>query len=119
YRVMLQMAKRVYDAGIPVLAGTDDLPGFTLPRELELEVLAGIPTNKALQIATYNAAKLLHREQDLGSIAPGKIADLLLVDGDPTRDIGDLRRSRLVVRGGVLYRSADVFAAVGVKSAMQ
>ena len=117
YRAMLRMTKRMYDAGIPILAGTDAIAGIMLHRELELEVEAGIPPAKALQIATFNAARLLKQEKDLGSIAPGKRADLVLVEGNPVERIGDIRRCRLVVKNGVLYKSAELYSAVGIKPA--
>lgn len=115
YDAMLRMTKRMYDAGIPILAGTDATPGIMLHRELELEVRAGIPAAKTLQIATFNAARLLKQENELGSIAPGKRADVVLVEGNPVEHISDIRRCRLVMKNGVLYRSADVYAAVGIK----
>jgi imidazolonepropionase-like amidohydrolase len=117
YAAMLKMTKKMYDAGIPILAGTDALAGITLHRELELEVKAGIPALKALQIATWNSAKLLRQEKDLGSIAPGKFADLVLVDGNPGDDIGDVRRCRIVMKGGAMYKSDLAYLAVGIKPA--
>ena len=117
YAAMLRMTKRMYDAGIPILAGTDALAGVMLHRELELEVKAGIPPAKALQIATFNAAGLLKQTKDLGSIAPGKFADLVLVEGNPVEKISDIRRSRLVVKNGVIFKSDAVYAAVGIKPA--
>jgi hypothetical protein len=117
YEAMLRMTKRMYDAGIPILAGTDSTAGIMLHRELELEVRAGIPPVKALQIATFNAARLLKRERELGSIAPGKQADFVLVEGNPGEHISDIRRCRLVMKNGVLFKSADVYSAVGVKPA--
>ena len=117
YGAMLRMTKRMYDAGIPILAGTDALAGLMLHRELELEVKAGIPPAKALQIATLNAAGLLKQGKDLGSIGPGKLADLVLVEGNPAEKIGDIRRCRLVAKNGVLFKSDAVYAAVGIKPA--
>jgi imidazolonepropionase-like amidohydrolase len=117
YGAALRMTKRMYDAGIPILAGTDATAGIMLHRELELEVEAGIPPAKALQIATYNAAKLLKQDKDLGSIAAGKRADLVLVEGNPAEKISDIRRCRLVMKNGVLYKSADLYRAVGIKAA--
>jgi imidazolonepropionase-like amidohydrolase len=117
YGAMLRMTKRMYDAGIPILAGTDALAGLMLHRELELEVKAGIPAAKALQIATWNASKLLKQEKDLGSIGPGKLADLVLVEGNPAEKISDIRRCRVVVKNGVFYKSDAVYAAVGIKPA--
>jgi imidazolonepropionase-like amidohydrolase len=114
---MLKMTKKMYDAGVPILAGTDALAGLMLHRELELEVRAGIPPAKALQIATWNAAKLLKQEKELGSIAPGKKADFVLVDGNPAERISDIRRCRLVAKNGTLYKSDALYAAVGIKPA--
>lgn len=114
YRAMLAMTKRMYDAGVPILAGTDATAGLMLHRELELEVQAGIPALKSLQIATWNAARLLKQEKDLGSIAPGKHADFLLVDGNPAEKISDIRRCRLVMKDGTLYRSGDLYQAIGI-----
>jgi imidazolonepropionase-like amidohydrolase len=117
YSAMLRMTKKMYDAGIPILAGTDALPGFMLHRELELEVEAGIPPAKALQIATYNAARLLKKEIDLGSIAAGKQADLVLVEGNPANNISDIRRCRTVIKGGTVYDSSAIYATLGIKPA--
>jgi imidazolonepropionase-like amidohydrolase len=116
YTAMLAMTRRLYDAGIPILAGTDATAGLYLHRELELEVQAGIPAPKALQIATYNAAQLL-KKQDLGVIAPGKFADLVLVEGNPAEHISDIRRCRVVLKNGVLFNSAELYAATGIQPA--
>jgi imidazolonepropionase-like amidohydrolase len=117
YRAMLAMTKRMYDAGVPLLAGTDAIAGIMLHRELELEVQAGIPPAKSLQIATYNAARLLKQEKELGSIAEGKRADFLLVEGNPVEHISDIRRCRLVMKNGTLYNSGELYAAVGIQAA--
>lgn len=117
YRAMLQMTKRMYDAGVPILAGTDSLAGIGLDRELELEVQAGIPPAKSLQIATYNAARLLKQEKELGSIAKGKQADFLLVEGNPVERISDIRRCRTVMKNGTLYNSGELYMAVGIQPA--
>jgi imidazolonepropionase-like amidohydrolase len=114
YRAMLAMTKRMYDAGIPILAGTDTTAGIMLHRELELEVQAGIPPAKSLQIATYNAARLLKQDKELGSIAEGKRADFLLVEGNPVEHISDIRRCRVVMKNGTLYDSGNLYAAVGI-----
>ena len=117
YRAMLAMTKRMYDAGVPILAGTDATAGIMLHRELELEVQAGIPPAKSLQIATFNAARLLKQEKELGSVAAGKRADFVLVEGNPAEHISDIRRCRLVMKDGTLYNSADLYAAVGIQPA--
>jgi imidazolonepropionase-like amidohydrolase len=114
---MLAMTKRMYDAGVPIFAGTDAIAGIMLHRELELEVQAGVPPTKSLQIATFNAARLLKQDKDIGSIAEGKLADFVLVEGNPAEHIGDVSRCRLVMKGGTLYNSADLYAAVGIQAA--
>jgi len=102
---------------VPFLAGTDATAGIMLHRELELEVQAGIPAAKSLQIATFNAARLLKQEKELGSIAAGKRADFLLVEGNPAEHISDIRRCRLVMKDGTLYNSADMYATAGIQPA--
>lgn len=115
YDKLLDFTGRAYRAGITILAGTDDTAGFTLHRELELEVKAGIPPAEALKIATHNGAQVLGVWADSGSIERGKRADLILVDGDPTRNISDIRKVSMVMKAGVIYFPAEVYEAVGVR----
>ena len=117
FATMLKMTKKLYDAGVPVLVGTDGFAGLMLHRELELDVQAGIPAAKALQNATLLAARVLGQDATLGSIEPGKKADLLLVEGDPTEHISNVRRGRLVVKDGVTYDPAAVYGALGIAPA--
>jgi imidazolonepropionase-like amidohydrolase len=112
---MMRMVKTMYDAGIPIVAGTDAYPaGFALHRELELYVAAGIPAPEVLRLATIGAARTMHHDGDRGSIAVGKLADLVLVDGDPTVRIADIRRTVLVVKDGLIYRPAELYAALSI-----
>jgi hypothetical protein len=111
----LRMTKLLYDSGITIVAGTDDLPGFTLHRELELYAKAGISAPEVLRIATLGAARVAKRDQELGSIAPGKLADMVLVDGDPAQRIGDIRRPTLVIKNGAFYEPAALYKALGIK----
>ncbi|MBB6093628.1 imidazolonepropionase-like amidohydrolase [Povalibacter uvarum] len=111
---LLHMVKRLYDAGIPIVAGTDAMPGFTLHRELELYVKAGIPAPDALRIATLGSAKVMKRDSQLGSVAPGKLADLLIIDGDPARNISDVRNTSLVIKDGNLYDPKALYGQMGV-----
>jgi imidazolonepropionase-like amidohydrolase len=112
---MQRMLLALRAAGVPFVAGTDGMPGFTLPRELELYVAAGIPPAEVLRIATLDAARHVGRDAELGSIAPGKLADMILVDGDPSRDIGDVRRVRLVVKDGALFDPDALCRALGIR----
>lgn len=111
---MMELTALLYRAGIPIEAGTDNMAGFALHRELELDVQAGIPAAQVLQNATLNAARIMSLDKDLGSIAPGKLADLTLVDGDPTANISDIRKTTLVVKDGVIYRPAELYSELGV-----
>ncbi len=111
---MERMVKMLYDNGIPIVAGTDGMAGFALDRELELYVQAGIPAPEVLRIATLGAATVMHRDDRLGSVAPGKLADLVIVDGDPTTNISDVRRVRTVVKDGNVFDAKEVAASIGV-----
>jgi cytosine/adenosine deaminase-related metal-dependent hydrolase len=117
FGVMLRMTKKLFDAGVPVLVGTDGLAGVMLHRELELHVLAGIPTARVLQDATWVASRVLGQESMLGAIAVGKRADLLLVEGNPVEHISDIRRGRLVIKDGVVYDPAALYSALGIAAA--
>ncbi|MEK6373682.1 MAG: amidohydrolase family protein [Acidobacteriota bacterium] len=112
---MLRLVRALYDAGVPIVAGTDALAGFALHRELELYVQAGIPAPEVLRIATLGAVSVMHRDDRLGSIAPGKLADLVIVDGDPTVNISDVRRVVTVVKDGMVLDSGAVAASIGVR----
>ncbi len=115
FRSMLRMLKAQYDAGIPMVAGTDSMAGFTLARELELWVEAGIPSARVLQTATLGGARVMKLDHEFGSVAPGKLADLIVVDGDPVADIRALRRVETVVKGGVVYSVPALDRALGVQ----
>ena len=114
FRATLAMLKAQYEAGIPMVAGTDAMAGFTLARELELWVEAGIPSARVLQIATLGGARVMRLDRDLGSVSPGKLADLIVIDGDPVADIHALRRVSTVVKGGVVYSVPALDRALGV-----
>jgi imidazolonepropionase-like amidohydrolase len=107
---------RTLDAnGIQLLPGTDDTTGFSLHRELELYVKAGLPPGKALRRATLDCERYFGREPLLGSIERGKLADFILVDGDPTRDISRIRQVRMTMRGGVMYFPSEIYTYLSVR----
>jgi len=92
------------DAGVGLLAGTDTFtPGFDLQEELALFVQTGLSPLEALQTATYNPAKFLGKLDSMGTIERGKVADLVLLDADPLRDIRNTRRIAAVVVAGKIF----------------
>jgi imidazolonepropionase-like amidohydrolase len=93
-------------AGVAIVNGSDAglFAHGDNAREPELLVEYGVTPTAALVAATSSAARALHADGDIGSVAPGKLADLIAVDGDPTRDIGSLRRVRLVMKGGSVVK---------------
>jgi len=112
---LVEFVGRLYKAGVPIVAGTDEISGFTLQRELELYVKAGITPAQVLQIATWNGAKYTRTTADRGSVTVGKRADLVLVDGDPTVDIADIRKVALVIHQGKAYYPSEIDEALGIK----
>lgn len=115
FKAMLAFLKQLYDAGLTIVAGTDSLAGFAYQRELELYVQAGIPPSEVLRIATIVPARVMKRDAELGSVKAGKLADLVLVEGDPSKNISDIRKVRWVMKDGVLLKAADLCASVGVR----
>ncbi|MFM7120494.1 MAG: amidohydrolase family protein [Gammaproteobacteria bacterium] len=116
------MVPRLHAAGVPIMAGTDTpigllTPGFSLHEELRMLVEAGMPAAAVLIAATRRPAEFLGREDDLGTVAPGKLADLVLLDADPLVDIRNTRRIAAVMRGGRLFDRAALDAlAAGLRA---
>ena len=105
---------QMHRAGIMLLAGSDiagpRIPGFTLHDELALLVESGLTPLEALQTATLNPAKVLGKTADLGTIEPGKMADLVLLAADPLADIHNTQRIAAVVVNGRLLGRAELDA---------
>jgi imidazolonepropionase-like amidohydrolase len=97
---------RAIQQGIPVAFGTDTAvyPHGLNAREFAVLVRMGLTPLQAIQTATVHAAKLLGREGSIGAVEPGKYADLIAVEGDPTKDVTELERVRFVMKGGVVIR---------------
>jgi imidazolonepropionase-like amidohydrolase len=109
-----KMVKLLHDSGIPIGSGTDSFGGLMLHRELELYVQAGLSTADAIETSTLGAARIMRKDKTTGSIAVGKDADLVLVDGDPLIRMEDIRRVVSTVRGGVVFPSGELYETVGV-----
>ena len=115
YRLGLEDTATAVDAGVEVLAGTDAndsyaFPGSGLHDELEELVSAGLTPARALQAATSTGARFLDLTSDHGSIEAGKLADLVLLDGNPLLDVSQTRSIEAVIFDGRLYTRADLDA---------
>ncbi|MFZ1623057.1 amidohydrolase family protein, partial [Dokdonella sp.] len=117
YQAMVNMVGVLHRSGVHIVAGTDNLAGMTLPRELELYVEAGIPPKDVLRIATSGSAEVMKRDSEYGRVAPGYVSDLILVDGDPTINMADIRKVRTTIRGDRLYDADALFRAVSIQPA--
>ena len=85
-----------------------------LLHELELDVRAGIPAPEVLRMATLTSAQVVGADRERGVIAPGKLADLVLVDGDPTTRITDIHRITLVMKSGHIFDPTRIESALGI-----
>jgi hypothetical protein len=115
FQRMLDFVGELHHSGVTIVAGTDALAGFSLHRELELYARAGIPNADVLRIATLVPAQVLKREKDLGTIEAGKLADFILVDGNPLENISDIRKVVRVVKDGKVYLPEEIYRELGVK----
>ena len=115
YANFVHMVKKLYDNQITIVAGTDLGKGYSLHRELEIYNQAGIPAPEVLQMATLTAARIMKRDGERGSIAPGKLADLILVNGDPAANISDIRKIDTIVKGGTVMYPAELYPVMGVR----
>ncbi len=114
----LSILKVLYDNGVPIVAGTDGaLPGYSLLREVELYVQAGFTPLQAIQAATRVSARALSQEAEMGTITPGKRADLVVLDANPLTDISAIRRTRFVVTNGKMYEPAALWRLAGFRAA--
>jgi hypothetical protein len=112
FHKLVDLVGAMHRSGVPIVAGTDG-SGMELVRELELYVDAGFTPEEALDAATIVPARNVHADKTTGSIAVGKVADLVLVEGDPSKRIGDLRNTRKVMMDGKLMDADALRAASG------
>lgn len=112
YSKMVELVGRLHKAGVPIVAGTDGW-GIELVRELEIYQQAGFSPAEAIQSATIVPARVVGADKRTGSIAVGKEADMVLVDGDPSTDLGALRRVVTVVSDGYVMDAGELRKAAG------
>lgn len=116
FNAAMEFVAPVHAAGVKMTMATDSgnpmvFHGPSAIRELELTVRAGVGCADALMAATSVSAEKMRYDTDLGTVAPGKIADLLLLDGDPLEDISNVRRIDAVIQGGAVHRPDDLVAS--------
>ena len=113
----MRNVRTVWDAGIPVAMGTDagnigTLHGPSVFREMALMQEAGLTPLEVLRSATVNGAKAARREGELGAIAPGRLADLVILDDDPLRDSANLSHIRLVIKDGIVFDPIELMRSI-------
>jgi imidazolonepropionase-like amidohydrolase len=111
---MLKLLKALHDAGVTIIPGTDGLSGYMLHHELELYAKAGIAPAEVLRMATLTSAQVIGVDGNRGVIAPGKFADMVLIDGDPIKDMADIEKIDTTIKGGKVYDSAKLEQALGI-----
>jgi imidazolonepropionase-like amidohydrolase len=109
-----RLIKRLYDAGVTLVPGTDNFAGTTYIAELEVYEQAGLPAPFVLQMATITSARVMKDDKDYGSIVPGKVADIIIVNGKPAEHVNQLRNVQQVIRGGRLFDIHDLKLATGL-----
>jgi imidazolonepropionase-like amidohydrolase len=111
---MKKIVKKLYDAGVPIVAGTDmGFPGFSVARELEIYVEAGLTPAQALKTSTITPAQVMGLGKQTGSITVGKNADIIIVDGNPLTNISNVRNVKVVIKGGKVYNPVTLHRMVG------
>jgi imidazolonepropionase-like amidohydrolase len=110
----MRLIRRLFDAGVTMVPGTDNPTGNSYNAELEVYEQAGVPAPTVLQMATIISARVMKDDKDYGSLAPGKVADVVIVNGRPADHVSDLRKVEHVIRAGRLYDVQDLKLATGL-----
>src|SRR5580704_13080240 len=112
----LEITGALHRAGIRIVAGTDQtVPGYSLHRELELYVQAGFTPMEAIQAATIVPARVMGVDTQVGTIEPGKRADVIILGANPLDDINNSRKVEYVISDGIMYDCAQLWKSVGFK----
>jgi imidazolonepropionase-like amidohydrolase len=114
YESMKNLVKALFDKGIPIVAGTDmGFPGYSLHRELELYVEAGLTPMEAIQCATIVPAQVMKKEWQTGTVRSGREADLVILNSDPLKNIRNIRDVWMVIKEGQQYDPKVLHKMVG------
>jgi imidazolonepropionase-like amidohydrolase len=109
----LRIVKALHDAGVPIVAGTDEgIPGYSVHREIELYVEAGLTPMEALQAATIVSARAMKMDGELGTIERGKRADMIVLNANPLDAIHNIRAVRWTIRDGRVYDAPALWQSV-------
>jgi len=119
--IAVQNLRKVWDAGIPVVMGTDagnigTVHGPSVFREMEIMTQAGLTPLQVLRSATSNGAKAMGLEREIGTLAPGKLADLVILDADPLTDVMNLGKIHRVIKDGKVYVPDELMRSIEAKS---
>ncbi len=110
----LAVVGALHKAGVPIVAGTDQtVPGHSLHREIELYVQAGFTPMEAIQAATIVPARVMGLDKEVGTVEPGKRADVIILDGNPLESIHNIRKVEFVITNGIMYNCAELWRSVG------
>jgi imidazolonepropionase-like amidohydrolase len=118
--VSLQNLRKVWDTGLPVVMGTDagnigTLHGPSVFREMELMTRAGLTPLQVLRSATVNGAKAMNLERDIGTVEPGKLADLVILDADPLADVMNLSKIHRVIKDGKVFVPDELIRSIATR----
>jgi cytosine/adenosine deaminase-related metal-dependent hydrolase len=114
FPAMLKMLKALHDAGVTIIPGTDGLSGYMLHHELEVYAKAGIAPPEVLRMATLTSAQVMGVGRERGVIAPASYADMILIDGDPSKNMADIHNVTTVIKGGKVYDPAAIEKSLGI-----
>src|SRR6266704_294558 len=118
--IALQNLRKVWDAGIPVVMGTDagnigTLHGPSVFREMEIMTRAGLAPLQVLRSATSNGAKAMAMEREIGTLAPGKLADLVILDADPLANVMNLGQIHRVIKDGRIFVPDELIRSIAAR----
>ncbi|HEY0745849.1 MAG TPA: amidohydrolase family protein [Steroidobacteraceae bacterium] len=112
---LVAVVRMLHDRGVFIVFGTDTGGSFTYHRELELYQLAGMTPGEILKRATFDSARYVSQDQQMGSIEKGKLADFFLIPGDPIKNLKAIKTISMVVKDGTFYYPSEVYPKFGIQ----